>query len=415
MAEKKEDTLWVKAVADATKDVADGRVPSDLTDRLDKVADVTGDYLQAGTKTLAHYAARPFTASLKGLGLDDEFEKFKESKVAIAVGHEVNRYVRDFLEKSHSILTNWYKDTITLCCLIRLMGAIHQKDIKKNNLLVFLRKLKAIIGAMMDLLSVKLRESILGNFDILTFSTEMLIAVGIAAINAGLDTWADDLYKDITGALGLRDKEGPQGRNETIAKCIPFDELLDVTLNFFIGDYGILEFFKRYIRDFMNKLRKSFRQTVNEIDGSLGQIKTVEFLRRMCNIIDIIIRAVENGEMCLEMDFDTVKQEALLNPDDIISSWYDTGEAGAPIVTREGIINTKSVAQVLKESGVMIPSENEMRSFYKRNMDYSDEMTNQAMTTHSNALDCGQSVTPEVYDIYTKMVDKLTKATLEET
>ena len=251
------------------------------------------------------------------------------------VGGVMNAHLRKFLESSFSILDRWYEDPLTLCCIIKLLAAIQLKSqgkdvdmysdkfeyaggVKKlRNILIIMR---AILDMLINMANIQVAKGLVISLDFITSMTNMMIGAAIGVMNGFLDKLAIDSYGLFHKLTGTYDNFFAKGKQTNFEKCWPFDDLLKNILNFMWSDGGLFAYFKRFSNDFMNKMNSWGKEFNGNMMINIGNL---DKFRRLRNILNALIGALDRGEICLETDINALQPSPLTNIRSKGPSWKD--------------------------------------------------------------------------------------------
>lgn len=240
-----------------------------------------------------------------------------------------NKLTRDLLSEVAEILIDWYKDPKTLCCLIKNLAAmgsvVKQGDLSKEawdqqkqklfggvdaeaylgpdylNTRNFLIQIRDLLDILIEILSVDLSSVMNSQFDIGKELSDMIIGILISIMEFMIATGKKAWYDKV--AEWMRDLNKFVGADSI--QCLPVEKLMDALFRFLSSDHGLFNLVENYIRDFSRFLRWKFLISFRK--QYTNKIKDLQFLRFVRNLINKILLALENLELCLESDYTIVE------------------------------------------------------------------------------------------------------------
>lgn len=366
-----------------------------INDRLDTVSD------KIGLKSLAEGklpGSRTFSGRGKNTGRAFIFEKIKESpwigRIASApaaaaaatsasllpeswdkiVRGRGNVWAQQFLDSVAFILTDWWEDPKTLCCLIKNLGAISDsigkglKVARVNSQYNFFNELIALIDLIIAFLEIRYGKGLTFDLDIANLLSTAMIGAMIALLQSRLNDLRNKNIRDIKKIL-------EKNINGALLKCLPLTNLIDFIIKFLYSDQGLFALFKRYIRDYLNSLQLIFNQKLNK--AMAANMKDIDQLKRLRIFLVNLRDAMINFEMCIEdttqqgIESDSIRRQGIGDARSTLSQSKQL---------TEGDESTGDSGTSRGRQGVSFPTDNEVFNFLTKRMGYSQERANQVVT-----------------------------------
>lgn len=228
------------------------------------------------------------------------------------------KLTRDLLSELAQVLVDWYQDPKTLCCLIKNLAAIGSMIKNKSNLeeelnksfngtreflgsdyfttIDTLKKIKEFLDIIIDLISTDFSSDLLSGFDFGKELSDMLLGIINALLDAAIITGRQAWYDKVSGWF-----KDLRGINRAELQCLPLEKLIDVLFRFMSSDHGLFNVLKRYLDEYTRYLKWRFIKNFKE--KYINREKDLRFLRFLRDLIDKIIQALENFQICIEADY----------------------------------------------------------------------------------------------------------------
>ena len=432
------------ATRDTIRNIAEGSLPSAVTDRIDE--------------------------RVRGLGDINEANK--------VIAAQSNKYVKAFLTEAYQILRSWRDSKTTLCCLIKLLASMgygeetwRGVELSDKSFINQFRStlsiVKGIIDIMSSLNSNEIKDYVFFTFDIITFLTSIMIGACVIIASTFIQGMGREISNRLNEQLGLMKDPEVQTR---LGKCLPFDELITAAYDFFT--YGITETIRQYSQDYMNKMKKDMAEMISldepedpdATEHSLGadgkpselflkRLKYHEWLQEMSGLLGDIIDALGNVEFCVEMNLDarsgshldvsgpgrtgghvgsdtTVDQLEVIAAGRLTADEYrafeglgddpnapDSGadrsvEGNPKAAATIGDVFDSAAGRAARKKAVAIPTDGELETFMSSRLGFTDSQIQQQLKADTgHVLDCGKVLTDEQYAMLNKLLPNLRKET----
>ena len=189
----------------------------------------------------------------------------------------LDRLIRT-MDQMASVMRYWFTSPDTLCCLIRLLGGIGAAD--KS----ILYGIRTILIYFID----KEKEKVQYVFDDLSGILNALVLTLISKISGVLES----ISQRVTGRISLLINSIQD--DAVVAGCSPLDELLG-TLK------GAIQGIVIEIDAFTGALLGDLALRDSKLQKTTANLERKQRLERFLKIVDVIINALETGELCSEV------------------------------------------------------------------------------------------------------------------
>lgn len=242
------------------------------------------------------------------------------------------KLTRDLLTEILNVLMDWYKDPKTLCCLIKNLAALGSM-IKENDIAMdnwneerqkifdgadareylgrdyyatknILIKIRNYLDLIIAVLTIDLSKQMNFMFDIGKELSDMLISMAITIIEGIISIARESYLKKINDWFS--------GLKQIDIQCLPFQKLIDVLIKFFSDDHGLFNLIERFCEEYARYL--TFRFITNFKMKYISKAKDLSFLTFLRDLINKILQALENLELCIEADYTPVEADSPFGP-----------------------------------------------------------------------------------------------------
>lgn len=362
IARKAEETPYINKIDDGIKSLgggldalAKGQIPG---------GDAFANFLGDGASRISRIKDAPWLGNIMSLPSIGLYGIKKHPLLNKLITPEHWKEIDDvtstlfegLLNEMAEILVEWYKDPKTLCCLIKNLAALGStvRAGEFENLEEFkeswdqqrqdfyagvqvndqgylqskeiLKKIIIYIDMIIEILSIEIKPKANLFLDFGKVISDMIIGLLIGILKAiqtkgelELQEWIEKQFTDL---------------EQLDLQCTPFQKLMNALIRFLSSDHGLFALLARYIRDYFRKIRYQSQKTK---ENYINKSRDLQFLRFLRDLIQKILDALENLELCIEDDFTMV--ETTPNPLSNFTEREDECPYGINANTTDNFVN----------------------------------------------------------------------------